>query len=260
MTHAVAERTPIRADLEQEALRLLDEIDRRGIAARLIGGMAIRLLAGDRLHPAFVREVKDLDFVVRRGAPRQLEALLGEAGYVPDREFNALNGARRMLFHDPVHGRQIDVFVETFEMCHALPLAERLEARAMTLPAAEVLMTKLQIVELTAKDRTDLYALLHTHEVADGEGEHRLDRSRIVELSGNDWGLQHTFELNLEQLDAGLADVPVADADRAAIAAGLSALRTAMDEAPKTRRWRLRARIGERKRWYEEPEEVQRGA
>ncbi|MEA2256983.1 MAG: hypothetical protein QOG35_3028 [Solirubrobacteraceae bacterium] len=260
MTQAVAEPTPIRADLEQEALRLLDEIDRRGVAARLIGGMAIRLLAGERLHRAFVREVKDHDFVVRRGASRELEAVLLDAGYVADREFNALNGARRMLFHDPAHGRQVDVFVETFEMCHALPLAERLEARPMTLPAAEVLMTKLQIVQLTAKDRSDLYALLHTHEPADGEGEHRLDRSRIVELTGNDWGLQRTFELSLDQLEAGLGDLAVDEGDRAAIGDRVRALRTAMDEAPKTRRWRLRARIGERKRWYEEPEEVQRGA
>jgi putative nucleotidyltransferase-like protein len=254
----MTDASPIRANLDEEAQRLLAELDRHGIPARLIGGMAIRLLAGARLHPAFDRPVQDLDFVTRRGNQRELEAIFAEAGYTAAREFNALNGARRLLFYDEPHGRQIDIFVETFSMCHELPLTERLETRAQTLPAAEVLMTKLQIVELTAKDRGDLYALLLSHELGDGEGDLTIDVGRIVGLTANDWGLHRTFELNLAQLELGLAEPPLTDAERAAIAGRLAAMGEAMEAAPKTRRWRLRARIGERKRWYEEPEEVQR--
>src|SRR5690348_8563843 len=114
------------ADLTGEALRLLSAAEAEGITARLIGGMAIRLIAGERLDPVFAREIADLDFIVRRKGGMRMGELLRASGYEPDLEFNALNGARRMLFWDRSHGRQVDVFVGSFEMCHALPLAERL--------------------------------------------------------------------------------------------------------------------------------------
>jgi hypothetical protein len=38
----------------------------------------------------------------------------------------------------------------------------------------------------------------------------------------------------------------------------IDAIDAALHEAEKSHSWKLRARIGERKRWYEEPEEVHR--
>jgi hypothetical protein len=249
--------TAIEPDLEREARRLLAEIAREGLDARLIGGMAIVLLAGARLHPRYAREIQDLDFVVTKKHRRGAEQLLTAAGYAPDTQFNALNSARRLLFHDETHGRQIDVFVDRFEMCHVLPLTERLTRMPDTLPAAEVLMTKLQIVQLNAKDRGDLYAILHSHEVADHD-EQAVNVERVTALTAEDWGLQRTFEINLDRLSAALADEPLDAESRAVIAGRIEALAAAMDAAPKSRRWKLRARVGERKRWYEEPEEVER--
>ena len=249
--------TPIQPDIDTEARRLLDEIDRRDIQARLIGGMAVRLLAGDRLHPAYSREVNDLDFVLTRRDARAIESLLTAEGYAPEDQFNALNGHRRLLFLDEHHGRQIDVFVDSFEMCHRLPLSERLTARQDTLPAAEVLMTKLQIVHLNAKDRGDLYALLLSHEVA-AHDDRAINAARIAELTGNDWGLQRTFELNLGRLREGLAEQPLEPGEIRELGERIDALGAAMEGAPKSRRWKLRAKVGDRKRWYEEPEEVDR--
>lgn len=252
------ERTPpIHPDLDEEARRLLAEVARLDLHARLIGGMAIRMLAGDRLHPVYDRRPQDLDFVLTRKHAREAERLLADAGYTPEEQFNALNGHRRLLFHDEYHGRQVDVFVDTFEMCHALPLTERLTTRPDTLPAAEVLMTKLQIVSLNAKDRGDLYALLHSHDVAEHDDE-AVNVERIAELTSNDWGLQRTFELNLERLRAGLDEQPLDPEDLHALAKRIDRIADAMEAAPKSRKWKLRARVGERKRWYEEPEEVDR--
>lgn len=253
----------IEADLLVEANRLLSLIEAEGVEARLIGGMAIRLIAGERLHPAFEREIVDLDFVCARGEGRRLGELLAASGYEPDEQFNALNGARRLLFFDPTHGRQVDVFVGSFEMCHALPLAERLGARPRTLPAAELLMTKLQIVELNEKDRGDIYALLLAHDVAEADvdpgGAEAIDAGRIASLTARDWGLQRTFELNLERLRQTLAELPVEPASQEAIAARIERLGETIEAAPKSRKWKLRDRIGERVQWYEEPEEVERG-
>lgn len=253
---------PTEADLVAEAERLLAAIEAAGVEARLLGGMAIRLLLGGRMDAIFEREIADLDFVCASGAGRRLGGTLVESGYLADEQFNALNGARRLLFVDPVHGRQIDVFVGSFEMCHELPLAERLEARPGTLPAAELLMTKLQIVELNRKDQRDAFALLDGAEVADadrgGDGTDAINAARIAALTAQDWGLQRTFELNLERLRNSVEELELAAARRAAIAARIERLQGAMVAAPKSRRWKLRARIGERKQWYEEPEEVQR--
>ena len=239
-----------------EAGRLLTAIAERGIAARLLGGAAIRIMAGDRLHPAFEREIADVDLIVARRDARPLEDLLEQLGYAGDRQFNALNGHRRLLFEHPDHGR-VDVFVETFEMCHALPLAERLEVRPDTLPAAELLLTKLQIVELNAKDRGDALALLCALDVADHD-DGAINAARIAELTARDWGLQHTVQLNLARLRDGLDELPLEEGHRRRVGERTDAIGAAMEAAPKSRGWKLRARIGERKRWYEEPEEVDR--
>jgi hypothetical protein len=262
MMAAVTERaTPIEPDINAEAQRLLVEIDRAGIAARLIGGMAIRLLAAERMPPVFERPIQDLDFVLAKRDRPDFNKLLIEAGYVAQERFNALHGAHRLLYDDPSHGRQIDVFVESFSMCHELPLAEQIPVRPHTLPPADVLMTKLQIVELNEKDQRDLYALLCTHTVSAGQGaagEGEIDVGRIVALTSNDWGLQHTFELNLDRLRAALGEQPLAAEQAAAVGQRIDALAQALEDAPKTRKWKLRAKVGERKRWYEEPEEVDR--
>jgi hypothetical protein len=245
---------PIHPDINAEAERLLTEIAREELAARLIGGMAIRLLAAERLHPAYERPIADLDFILAKRHRREFSALLTRAGYVPEEQFNALYGAKRLLYHDTVNGRQIDVFVEAFSMCHVLPLADRIAARPHTLPPAEILMTKLQIVELNEKDRGDLYALLHSHDVSP-EG---IDVERIVALTANDWGLQHTFELNLTRLRDGLAHQPLTPDEASQVAGRIDTLEQALEGAPKSRRWKLRAKVGERKLWYDEPDEVER--
>lgn len=250
------------SDLTEEAERLLTEVSAAAAPARLIGGMAIRLLLGSRLDPIFEREIGDLDFVCAADGGNALGQVLVDAGYLADQQFNALNGARRLLFLDPGHGRQIDVFVGRFEMCHELPLAERIDVRSDTLPAAELLMTKLQIVELNRKDQRDAFALLDGAEVAEGDlapdGSPAIDAVRIASLTSQDWGLQRTFELNFERLRGSLDELELAAERRSAIGARIDRLATAIEDAPKSRKWKLRARIGERKQWYEEPEEVER--
>lgn len=220
-----------------------------------MGGVGIRLLLDDRFDGPFERPYRDLDILVRRRQRRDVEKLLTDRGWEPAPAFNALSGGRRLLFEDPASEAQVDVFVESFEMCHTLPLAESLDRPGPSLPATDLLMSKLQIVELNAKDRSDCYALLQSCEVSDDD--HRtLEPSRIATLTGADWGLHHTFELNFHRLRQGLGTATVTDP--AQITSTIAALVSAMEHAPKTRGWKLRARIGERKRWYDEPEEVDR--
>lgn len=252
-----SEQTQIQSSLIDEARRLLTEAQARRVPMRLLGGMGIRLLLGERMDPRFHREIEDLDFITTRRGSRDVERLLGEQGWEPEERFNALNGHRRLLFHEPTGDRKVDVFVESFEMCHSLPLAERLEVGSETLPAAELAMTKLQIVKINAKDMGDLYALFDALEVATHD-EGAINAARITRLTGTDWGLHHTFELNLARLMEGVQEAALEEPGASRVRERIAALQQALEEAEKSRSWRLRARIGERKRWYEEPEEVER--
>ena len=257
MSAGTAVNKPL-ADIQSEAMRILGMAEQESIVTRLIGGVAIPLLAGPDLHPAFAREIRDLDFVVSRSQSRNLDRALEAAGYEPNVEFNSLNRRHRMLFHDSATGRQVDVFVGRFEMCHTLPLVDRLEVQETTLPAADVLMTKLQIVHLNRKDRADLLALLHSFELGDHDAG-AINVAWITSLTSQDWGMQHTFELNLERLAEGLRELDLPQSEIEMLRERIAGLEDAMQRAPKSRKWGLRARIGERKQWYEEPEEVDRG-
>ena len=243
--------------LLEDGPRLVLEAEGKGLTARLIGGVGIRLLLAERFDPLFARPLHDLDLYTRKKDSRKLEGLIKDHGWQPVREFNALNGNRRLLFNDPDSEAQIDVFVEAFEMAHSLPHADGLREPGLTLPGTELLMTKLQIVKLNEKDRDDCYALLYGCPI-EPEGAATIDPARIAHLTGRDWGLQHTFELNLSRLSADLDSRPLpADGPRV-IARAIAAISQAIEAEPKSRGWRLRARIGERKQWYEEPEEVRR--
>jgi hypothetical protein len=255
---AVEQRTPFSGRLVEEAVELVAAAEARGLTVRLIGGIAIRLLLGAHFDPAFERVHHDIDAITRRRDARELERLLEERGWEPATAFNRLNGARRLLFHDPLSDAQVDVFVEAFEMCHKLPLADRLDDTGPSLPATDLLMTKLQIIELNEKDRSDLYALLRGSRLGAADAR-SLDPSRVAELTSKDWGMHHTFELNLGRLLEGLRGGSAPAEDVATISAAIEAITAAMDDAPKSRGWSMRARIGERKRWYEMPEEVDRG-
>jgi hypothetical protein len=239
-----------------EARRLLDVAASQSATISLLGGVAIRLRADD-VPASLHREYKDLDFVVPKGRGRDADKLLSNNGYQPEASFNAMNGNERLLFLDPDHGRQVDVFVGSFRMCHVIPLGERLAPGQPTVPLAELLLTKLQIVELNEKDVRDTVLLFHGHEVAVHDDD-AVNASRIAELCAGDWGLWRTITRNLARCDELLGDYSLPEDDRARISARIAAVLEQIEEAPKSRGWKLRAKIGERKRWYDLPEEVER--
>jgi hypothetical protein len=243
------------ADVLAEARRLAEHAEAEAVALRLIGGAAIHLRAGARVADELRRVPKDIDVAVAAGAGREVASLLASAGYEADEAFNVLEGSRRMLFRDMANERQLDVFVREFAMCHRIPIEERLLLEPLTIPLAELLLTKLQIVELNPKDAIDALAMLQAHEVAADDGA-TINAARIADLCARDWGLCKTATLNLDRLRGRLAGLELPTAERERIAAGITALSQAIDAAPKSRGWRMRARLGERVRWYEQPDEI----
>jgi len=230
---------------------VLDELERRGVTARAVGGLAVHLRCPSANGPPLARAYKDLDLAIRRSAGRPLGDALEDLGYEPDKEFNALHGRERMMFWDVENERQLDVFVDRMVLCHTLEFADRLTLEPRTLPLADLLLAKLQVVELNERDLKDAAALLADHEL----GPDGIAEGRVVELLANDWGWWRTTTATLERL-ADYATRLDAFAGAAAVVQRATALRERIDAAPKSRRWRMRAKIGERKRWYELPEET----
>ena len=253
-----------------EALRIVDVANRQGVLLRLMGGMAVRAHAPDWTHRTRRREV-DLDFVTRGKDRKAVFALLEAEGYTPNKRHNALFGQHQGYFVDEARSRPVDVLVDKLEMCHRIEFGDRLAKSTPTLPVAELLLSKLQIVKINKKDVLDALILLAEHPLGQDDGEvdsakglSAINIPRILSFTSNDWGWWRTVTGNLDKLQQYLdSDFTDADMDVGAARPVLfdprsqvTALRAAIEEGPKSTRWKLRARVGERQQWYQEPEEL----
>jgi hypothetical protein len=242
-------------NLLHTAQGLVDSATEQGIALRLLGGLAIRFLCPNLPHRT--RPAQDLDFASLSSTRRQLTDHLAELGYAADRNFNALYGNKQLYFQHSETGLAIDVMVDKVEMCHTLPFADRLTKLPYTLDPMDLLLSKLQIVELNEKDVHDCLRLLVTFPLADSDAPDVMDLRIFRDLMGEDWGWWRTVTFNLDKVAAFVRSGERPDlAGPQDANAALATLTQTAEDAPKSRRWRLRARVGERKRWYETPEET----
>jgi hypothetical protein len=245
----------VETDPLDEALDLVGRAEGAGIPLRLIGGLAVRVLCPD--FPPRFRNRQDLDLASTSVARPHLTELLIDLGYEPDRRFNALYGHKQLYFASP-RGRAVDVLVDELEMCHVLDFRDRIERMPVTIDVTDLLLSKLQIVEINEKDVVDAVYLLAAYPVVEGDEPGAIGLDRIRAIVANDWGWWRTLTRTVEHIrdlaDAGRGDLVPTGAGNDVLG-GLHLIREAADTVPKTLRWKLRARIGERKRWYQVPEE-----
>ena len=246
-----------------EALRVVALCEREGLVVRLMGGLAFHArMPGWTARVGRAR--KDIDIATRSRDRKAVSELLSREGYVGDRQYNALYGHKQLYFVDPAHNRPVDVLVDRLEMCHRIEFGPRLEVDRPTLPLTELLLSKLQIVQINRKDVVDALALLADYPL----GEHDRDTinvPRIVELTSNDWGWWRTVTGNITRLEDFIrVDLRPVELDFGRpphhdVLHQLAALRAAIDAGRKSTRWRIRAGVGDKVKWYEEPEEVGHG-
>jgi hypothetical protein len=242
---------------EDETKRLIDVARERGVHLRVIGGLAVKIHCPNAQHRALARAYGDLDLVGYRSQRSEIGRILEDLGYVPNRHFNALQGHRRLLFVHPDGTFDVDVFLDVFPMCHELNFVGRLERDVYTVPLPELLLSKLQVVQLNEKDVKDIYALAQDHEVAEDDDLEVLDTRFITRLCGNDWGWYKTVTMNLDKVLALADEYLEAGEVRDTITNRLRRLKEATETAPKSIKWKARAAIGERVRWYELPEDME---
>jgi hypothetical protein len=250
------------AQLQSEAVALVAAAAEQGVTLRVVGSAGIRLHcpAPAPLMDRLGRAAKDIDFVVPQRHRKGMRKLLEGRGYVVDRDLLIAMEGRRYSFEHPEHGTEIDVFVEKLDFCHTIELGERLTRHQVTIPIEELLLQKLQIIEMTTTDVMDASVLLATHETS-GPGESAttaaevIDAGHIARLLARDWGFHHTALRNLERLRptaTAVSPVDVGPAGNERAQQGAQRLREAIDAEPKTLAWRLRDKVGERKQWWQD--------
>jgi hypothetical protein len=243
-----------------EAIVLARGAAEAGLGLKLLGGLAVRVLCPG--FPPRLRPGQDMDFACLSKGRKHVAGYLERSGCQPDKRFNNLNGDRQMYFTAP-SGRPIDVMVDRLTMCHTLDLRPSFDKLPLTVDAVDVLLSKLQIIELNEKDARDILHLLSGVPVSgsgagpDGNGA-TIDGDRFGKILGADWGWWRTVTGNLNKLPPLAAEHPELlppDSPLDAIAQSRHLLGLA-ESVPKSMKWRLRANVGDRVRWYEEPEEV----
>jgi hypothetical protein len=243
-----------------ELMRLTAE---RSLTVRLTGSLAIRAVCPDNaplLAALGRRPYRDIDLVAYSKQRREIAALFEERGYVLDPSIRAAQefGIKRFVYEQASTGLKADVFFDELEMAHTVDFHRRLELDAPTITVTDLLLTKLQIHEFTANDLIDCIVLLAEHDLGTG-GPRMINGGYIADIMRKDWGFYYTTRANLQKLTDSLDEQPALPAEVAARVRGrLSQLDAAIEQAPKTQRWKLRARVGSRVKWYEDVEDVNR--
>ncbi len=241
-----------------EAKAVIEAANERSLHLRLLGALAVieQCPNGMWLLESTNRVLTDLDFLGYDREIRQVEAMFHELGYevLGGRGVTMDVWVGRRIFHDPSgRRRRVDVFLDRLDFCHPIELKGRLDIDPVTIPLTDILLEKLQIVEINEKDLKDLVVLLLEHPVADREERGSFDASYVIDLLTKDWGFSYTVSLNLDRIRRYMQTLPeLTEEHRAAIAARIDDLWGRVEAAPKSMKWKLRARVGPARKWYQE--------
>jgi len=234
-----------------ETHRILEQASQRGITLRLLGSQAIREHCPKcgYLLDEMKREYVDLDFVGLGKDRRELKALIAEMGYEIDREMLVVAEGSRYLFNRRADGLVADIFIDELDFCHRIDLKDRLSLDYPTIPLADLLLSKLQIVDIADKDMKDIAVLLLEHELVEEDEKEGINAGYISDLLARDWGFYYTVQSNIKKLSTFLNSVPSC-VNTSALSNRIAKLYARIESAPKTFMWKVRSKLGTRILWY----------
>jgi len=230
-----------------EAQRMVNKISDAGLNVKLLGGLAIWMTCPSAQLSGLARSYGDLDFIAPKKEIRALNQIFINSGYKEDKLFNAIHGATRLIYIDQNNARPVDILVDNFKMCHELDLKNRLSTHGPTISGEDILLTKLQIVSINEKDLLDLIALLVDQE---------FDLDYISILLANDWGFEKTVLQNLVKAGIFLETLNIEAPLKGIATRKIQDIKRKIERSKKTLSYKLRAKIGEKVPWFEEPEEL----
>ena len=250
-----------RPDFLQETYRIVDAAKTEGVLLRLLGAMAFHIHCPkfSYIQEILGRSFTDIDFASYRKESSRINKLFSDLGYQNDQRVRALFGSRLIFYDTAGTNRHCDVFLDKLEFCHDVNFENRLEFDDPTVPLAELLLEKMQIVKLNEKDIIDTIMLLREHEIG-GSDDDIINADYLAHLTARDWGLWKTVTTNLEKVkDAAQTFGKLPEEDKKDVDSKIATLRNRIDNEPKTTGWKFRAQIGEKRKWYRDVDELVRG-
>lgn len=252
----------------REAEAIIDAAEEKGIQLRLLGAIAVIKHCPEYiwLHEATNRELTDIDYMAYSKQEKQIRELLLGMGY-------AVKGgggsgvtlgvwASREIYIDPEGARHnVDVFYDKLDFCHPIEFKDRLHLDSPTIPLSDILLEKLQIVEINEKDLKDLMILLLEHPISTGAASDReeIDSAYIADRLAKDWGFYYTVGMNLDRVLSFLPTYQAFTSEhREVIERRIAELRERIEDKPKSMKWKMRARVGTRQKWYRDVAEEYR--
>jgi hypothetical protein len=247
-----------KAEFEAEADRLLALAREDGTVLRLLGAVAFARRCPNHayLREQLGRHYTDIDFAAYGRQADQVRALFARAGYVEDPHVYVASEGTRLVAEHPGIGMHIDVFLDKLEFCHTVLWKGRLELDPETIPLAELLLQKMQIVEINEKDLIDTITLFLEFPLGDHDDE-TINIGRVAGLCGKDWGWWRTLTMNLDKVRQMAEHYEqLSDEETRRVADQVQAALDRIEAQPKSMTWKLRAKVGDRKKWYRDVGEL----
>jgi len=243
------------------AANLVDAAKTKGITLRIMGAVAFRIhgrnmselhVRLERLGPG-EKEFTDIDLAAYSRDRNAMQRFFESQGFAADRNAQLAGGglvwSERHIYHEPKMGFHVDVFFDKLNMCHLIPFKNRLEADYPTLPLAELLLEKMQIVEINEKDLKDAIFLIRTHEIGESDAE-TINGALIARLLAQEWGFYYTVKTNFDKLIKFSEKFQLTAEERADVISKVEKLKLMIESQPKGLSWKMRAKIGPSRKWY----------
>jgi len=241
----------------EEANRIIETSQREGIILRVMGPIALHFY-----FPQFVdlyhnmerlgdRVFTDIDFAAYGKQRGKLPAFFQRQGYEIEKRALMISGSERHIYFG---GRvpMIDVFFDRLNYNHPVNFLGRLEINPRCISLTDLLLQKLQIVQINDKDLKDAILLILASEIRESDGD-GINLKYLLQIFTDDWGFYFTATENLKKIANYLTAVPaLTEEQKKTVMSKVTHLLEAIENVPKTPRWRKRAEIGARKPWYNE--------
>jgi hypothetical protein len=241
----------------EEARHLTEEAQRQGMLLRVMGPIALHFYFPDfvdlyrRMERLGERVFTDIDYASYGKFRNKMVPFFDQQGYDLEKRAAMISGGARLIFFG---GRvpMIDVFYDKLDYNHPIDYRGRLELHPHCVSLTDLLLQKLQIVQINDKDLKDGMLLLLAAKIGETD-EGMINARYVAKLMSEDWGFCYTSVMNLAKIQKAVDGVrALNDAQRARIREQAALLLKYIEEAPKSGGWKNRAKVGTKKPWYKE--------
>ncbi len=249
---------------EMLALDIVNSAEENGIHLRLLGAVAFRIHCPmhQDLQVSMNRVLTDLDFAAYYKQEKAIDKFFLQGMGFESQTAALTPGLMigRKIYYDPKDERpHVDIFFDKLNMCHVVSWEKgRLEIDKPTISLADLMLEKLQIVHINEKDVKDVMMLLLEHDIGNSDAE-IVNGEYISKIMSKDWGFYYTTTTNLNKVKSLLGQYDALSSEnREVISTRIDKLLGVIENEPKSLSWKLRAKVGTKKQWYNDVEEVER--